>query len=147
MAYFGMKNTEDVLASHFYCSRMRRDIEHCVSHCTTCNKAKSRLNHMVCTCLFLFLAFCGRIFQLILFWDYIGLRGGGIVYICRFSMMPHIIHFHMSDDATQIDELFFREAVHLNEVMSTVVSDCDTVWVIFWELCGTSWGPSCYFPQ
>lgn len=42
-------------------------------------------------------------------------------------MIPHIIHFHMSDDATQIDELFFMEAVHLNEVMSTVVSDYDTV--------------------
>jgi hypothetical protein len=42
--HFDVKKTEDVLSTHLYWPRMRRDVERCVSHCTTCNKAKSRLN-------------------------------------------------------------------------------------------------------
>ena len=44
MGHFGVKKTEDVLFTHFYWPRMRRDVERYVSRCTTCNKAKSRLN-------------------------------------------------------------------------------------------------------
>jgi hypothetical protein len=44
MGYFGVKKTEDVLTAHFFWPKMRRDVERCVSRCTTCNKAKSRLN-------------------------------------------------------------------------------------------------------
>jgi hypothetical protein len=40
----GVKKTEDVLAAHFFWPRMRRDVERFVAHCTTCQKAKSRLN-------------------------------------------------------------------------------------------------------
>jgi hypothetical protein len=44
MGHFGVKKTEDVLAAHFFWPKMRRDVERYVSRCTTCNKAKSRLN-------------------------------------------------------------------------------------------------------
>ena len=44
MGHFGVKKTEDVLAAHFFWPRMRRDVVRYVSRCTTCNKAKSRLN-------------------------------------------------------------------------------------------------------
>jgi hypothetical protein len=44
MGHFGAKKTEDVLASHFFWPKMRRDVEQFVSHCTTCQKAKSQLN-------------------------------------------------------------------------------------------------------
>jgi hypothetical protein len=44
MGHFGMKKIEDVLAAHFFWPKMRRDVERYVSQCTTCNKAKSRLN-------------------------------------------------------------------------------------------------------
>src|SRR5437764_13826219 len=44
MGHFGVKKTEDVLATHFFWPRMRRDVERYVSRCNTCNKAKSRLN-------------------------------------------------------------------------------------------------------
>jgi hypothetical protein len=44
MGHFGVKKTEDVLAAHFFWPKMRRDVERYVSWCTTCNKAKSRLN-------------------------------------------------------------------------------------------------------
>jgi hypothetical protein len=44
MGHFGVQKTEDVLAAHFFWLKTRRDVERYVSQCTTCNKAKSRLN-------------------------------------------------------------------------------------------------------
>jgi hypothetical protein len=44
MGYFGVKKIEDVLTAHFFWPKMRSDVERYVSRCTTCNKAKSRLN-------------------------------------------------------------------------------------------------------
>jgi hypothetical protein len=44
MGHFGVKKTEDVLAAHFFWSKMWHDVEHYMSQCTTCNKAKSQLN-------------------------------------------------------------------------------------------------------
>jgi hypothetical protein len=44
MGYFGVKKIEDVLAAHFFWSKMRRDVERYVPQCTTYNKATSRLN-------------------------------------------------------------------------------------------------------
>jgi hypothetical protein len=44
MGHFGVKKIEDVLAAHFFWPKMRRDVERYMSRCTTCNKAKSRLN-------------------------------------------------------------------------------------------------------
>jgi hypothetical protein len=44
MGHFGLKKTEDVLAAHFFWPKMRRDMERYVSWCTTCIKAKFRLN-------------------------------------------------------------------------------------------------------
>jgi hypothetical protein len=44
MGHFRVKKIEDVLAAHFFWPKMRRHVERYVSRCTTCNKAKSRLN-------------------------------------------------------------------------------------------------------
>jgi hypothetical protein len=44
MGHFGAKKTEDILAGHFFWPKMRRDVVRLVAHCTTCQKAKSRLN-------------------------------------------------------------------------------------------------------
>jgi hypothetical protein len=49
IGHFEVKKTEDVLATHFFWPKMRRNVERYVSQCTTCNKAKSRLNpHGLC---------------------------------------------------------------------------------------------------
>jgi hypothetical protein len=37
MGHFGVKKTEDVLAAHFFWSKIRCDMERYVSRCTTCN--------------------------------------------------------------------------------------------------------------
>src|SRR3954464_5381237 len=44
MGHFGMKKTEDVLATLFFWPKMRRDVERFVARFTTCQKANSRLN-------------------------------------------------------------------------------------------------------
>jgi hypothetical protein len=44
MGHFRVKKTDDVLATHFFWPKMRRNVEHYVSRCTTCNKAKYRFN-------------------------------------------------------------------------------------------------------
>jgi hypothetical protein len=44
MGHFGVKKTIDILANHFFWPQMKRDVERFVSRCTTCQKAKSRLN-------------------------------------------------------------------------------------------------------
>ena len=44
MGHFGVEKTEDILATHFFWPKMRRDVERFVARCTTCQKAKSRLN-------------------------------------------------------------------------------------------------------
>ena len=44
MGHFGAKKTEEVLSTHFFWPRMRRDVERYVARCATCQKAKSRLN-------------------------------------------------------------------------------------------------------
>ena len=44
MGHFGAKKTKAVLSTHFFWPRMRRDVLRFVARCTTCQKAKSRLN-------------------------------------------------------------------------------------------------------
>jgi hypothetical protein len=44
MGHFGVKKMEDVLSTHFFLPRLRRDVDSYVARCTTCNKAKSHLN-------------------------------------------------------------------------------------------------------
>jgi hypothetical protein len=41
MGHFGVKKTEDILATHFFWPKMRRDVVRFVARCTTCQKAKS----------------------------------------------------------------------------------------------------------
>ncbi|WVZ97743.1 hypothetical protein U9M48_043257 [Paspalum notatum var. saurae] len=45
MGHFGVYKTHEVLTAHFFWPRMRRDVERLVARCTTCQKAKSRLNN------------------------------------------------------------------------------------------------------
>ncbi|WVZ97830.1 hypothetical protein U9M48_043340 [Paspalum notatum var. saurae] len=45
MGHFGVYKTREVLAAHFFWPRMRADVERLVARCTTCQKAKSRLNN------------------------------------------------------------------------------------------------------
>jgi hypothetical protein len=137
MGHFGMKKTEDMLAAHFFWPKKRRDVEHYVSQCTTCNKAKSRLNpHGI----YMPLPVPSVPWEDI-FMDFIlGLprtkRGRDSIFVVfdHFSKMAHFIPCHKSDNASHVADLFFSEIVHLHGVPNTIVLDRDTKFLShFWR--------------
>jgi hypothetical protein len=106
MGHFSAKKTEVVLSTNFFWPRMRRDVERFVTRCTTCQKAKSRLNphglYMPLPILSIPSADISVDFIL-------GLprtkRGWGddsvFVVVDCFSKMTHFIPCHKTDDAVR----------------------------------------------
>ncbi|WVZ75405.1 hypothetical protein U9M48_023458, partial [Paspalum notatum var. saurae] len=117
MGHFGAKKTEAVLSAHFFWPKMRRDIERFVSRCTTCQKAKSRLNPHG---LYMPVPAPSTPWEDISMDFVLGLprtkRGRDSIFVVvdRFSKMAHFISCHKSDDAINIANLFFQEIVHLH---------------------------------
>jgi hypothetical protein len=145
MGHFGVKKTEDVMSTHFYWPRMRRDVERYVSRCTTCNKAKSRLNPHG---LYLPLPVPSAPWEDISMDFVLGFprtkRGSDSVFVVvdRFSKMAHFIPCHKTDNASHVADLFFTEIVRLHGVPNTIVSDRDAkflshFWRTLWFKLGT----------
>src|SRR3954462_6459365 len=145
MGHFGVKKTEDVLATHFFWPKMRRDVERFVARCTTCQKAKSRLNPHG---LYMPLPVPSVPWEDISMDFVLGLprtkkgRDSIFVVVDRFSKMAHFIPCHKSDDAVNVADLFFREIIRLHGVPNIIVSDRDTkllshFWRCLWAKLGT----------
>jgi hypothetical protein len=144
MGHFDVKKTEDVFSTHFYWPRMHRDIERYVSRCTTCNKAKSRLNPHG---LYMHLPVPSAPWEAISMDFVLGLprtkRWIDSVYVVvdHFSKMAHFIPCHKTDNASHVADLFFTEIVWLHGVPNTV-SDRDAkflrhFWRTLWFKLGT----------
>jgi hypothetical protein len=146
MGYFGVKKMEDILATHFFWPKIRRDVVRFVA--TTCQKAKSRLNphgfYMPLPPPCVPLEDISMDFVL-------GLprtkRGCDIIFVVvdRFSKMAHFIPYHKTDDASHIADLFFKEIIRLHGVPNTIVSDRDTKFLShFWRTLWAKLGSFCF---
>ena len=67
MGHFGVKKTEDVLATHFFWPKMRRDVERFVAAALHVKKLSHDSILMVYICLCMYLVFLGRIYLWTLF--------------------------------------------------------------------------------
>ncbi|WVZ64454.1 hypothetical protein U9M48_013963 [Paspalum notatum var. saurae] len=137
MGYFGVKKTTEVLTAHFFWPKLKRDVERYVARCTTCNKAKSRLNPYG---LYLPLPVASVAWADISMDFVLGLprtkRGRDSIFVVvdRFSKMAHFIPCHKTDDASHIANLFFHKIVRLHGMPTTIVSDRDAKFLShFWR--------------
>jgi hypothetical protein len=129
MGHFDVEKTEDILATRFFWPKMRRDMVRFIARCTTCQKAKSRLNpHGLYMPLH-----APTVPWKDIFMDFVlGLprtkRGCDSIFVVvdRFSKMAHFIPCHKTDDASHVANLFFKEIICLHDVPNTIVSDRDT---------------------
>jgi hypothetical protein len=124
---------------------MRLDVERLVACCTTCQKAKSRLNNHG---LYMPLPVPTSPWIDISMDFVLGLprtkkgRDNIFVVVDRFSKMAHFIPCHKTYDASNIVELFFREIIRLHGIPNTIVSDRDVkflshFWRPLWNKLGT----------
>jgi hypothetical protein len=137
MGHFVVKKTKDVLAAHFFWPKMRHDVEHYVSQCTICNKAKPRLNPNV---LYMPLPIPSVPWEDISM-DFVLVlprtkRGMDSIFVVvnHFSKMDHFIPCHKSDNALHVADLFFFEIVRLHGVPNTIALDRDAKFLShFWR--------------
>jgi transposase InsO family protein len=107
---------------------MRKDVERIVARCTTCQKAKSRLNNHG---LYMPLPISTSPWLDISMDFVLGLprtkkgRDSIFLVVDRFSKMAHFIPCHNTDGASSVAALFFRENIRLHGIPNTIVSDHD----------------------
>jgi hypothetical protein len=128
---------------------MRRDVVQFVARCTTCQKAKSRLNSHG---LYMPLPVASVPWEDISMDFVLGLprtkRGRHSIFVVvdRFSKMAHFRPYHKTDDASHIADLFFKEIIHLHGVPNTIVSDHGTKFLDhFWRTLRSQLGTKLLF--
>jgi len=141
---FGVAKTLDVLHEHFYCPKMKRDVQSICEQCIAYRKIKSRVQlHGLYTPLPMPTEPWVNISM-----DFVldlprskKCRDSIFVVVDMFSKMAHFIACHKTDDASHIANLFFKEIVHLHGIPKSIVSDCDVkfisyFWKTFWKKLG-----------
>jgi hypothetical protein len=118
MGHFGVKKTEDVLAAHLFWPRMRRDVERFMARCTTCQKAKSRLNPhgLYMPLLVPSVPWEDISMDFVLGLPHTQKGRDSFVVVDRFSKMAHFIPCHKTDAVAHIANLFFRDIICLHGV-------------------------------
>ena len=148
MGHFGVKKMEDILATHLFGPKMRRDVERFVAHCATCQKAKSQFNPHG---LYMPLPVPSVPWEDISMNFVLGLprtkkgRDSIFVVVDRFSKMAHFIPCHESDDVVNVADLFFREIIRLHGVPNTKFQIMILNFLAtFGDVYGLNWGLNCF---
>ena len=128
MGHFGVAKTLVILQERFYWTHMKRDVERICGRCVTYRQAKSRVQPHG---LYMPLPILSEPWIDISMDFVLGLpmskcgRDSIFVVVDRFSKMTHFIPCHKINDASHVDDFFFREIVRLHGMPRTIVLDRD----------------------
>jgi hypothetical protein len=144
--HFGHDKTYAQLSSSYHWPRMRSDVKKFVEKCTIFQYAKGKQHN---TGLYQPLHIPNMPWDAISMDFVLGLpitqRENDSIFVVVeiFSKMEHFIPCHKTNDATHIENLFFKEIVRLHGFPRSIVSNRDTkfvgyFWMTLWKKMGTN---------
>jgi hypothetical protein len=154
---FSHDKTYAQLGSLYHWSGMRPDVNKFVERCRFCQYAKGKQQD---TGMYQPFPILGSSWDAISMDFVLGLqrtqRGSDSIFVVvdKFSKMAHFIPCQKTNDATHIENLFFKEIVRLHRLPRSIVSDRDTkfvghFWRNLWKKLGTnlSFSSTYHHPQ
>ena len=135
-----------LVEDRFYWPSLKKDVARIVAQCRTCQLAKAKKRN---TSLYTPLPVPHEPWKDVNMDFVLGFpridRGHDsiLVVVDRFSKITHFIPCNKTNDASHVAKLFFRKVIKLNGFPSTIVSDMDVKFVIYfwktlWKLFGTT---------
>lgn len=145
MSHFGVQKIYDILFKHFYWPHLPKYVKKLCNVCLTCRQAKFKsMSHgLYMPLLVPSLPWVDISMDFVL-----GLlrtnhgRDSIFIVVDRFNKIAHFIPYHKTNDANNVADLFFSEAVRLHGVPQTIVFDRNAkflshFWRVLWDKLGT----------
>jgi hypothetical protein len=154
--HFSHDKTFSKLNGSYFWLGMRTDVKKFVDRCRICQHMKGKMQN---TGLYQPLPIPERSWDIVSMDFILGLprtqRGYDSIFVVvdKFSKMAHFIPCHKTSDATNIENLFFKEVIRLHGLPKSIVFDRDTKFIgnfrrTLWRKLGTHFSfSSAYHPQ